>query len=273
MNRRLAVIPCILMSISAVAGCGGGQPSTPAAAGTGPAATGTGPAATGSTSAGGGGGYFGALANARAKAQELEAINNLKQLAIAFHNFHDTFGHFPTQTGDPELPSKLSWRVELLPFLEESALHQQFKRDEPWDSPHNKKVLDTMPMPKLYRDPRYQPKEEKTNLTYFQGVAGDGGILSQKGGATLGAITNANGTAQTLMIVEAGNACPWTKPDDYVHDQKKPLPPLGGPKPGEYFLAAFADGHVQRIPMKTDEKTLRCMLQWTNATPFVLPKP
>jgi hypothetical protein len=240
---------------------------------TGPSAAAPTAAAPTGTSAGGGGDYLGVLANAKAKAQEQEAANNLKQLALAFHNFHDTFGHFPSQTGDPQVPAKLSWRVEILDFIEESALRQQFKRDEPWDSPHNKKVLDTMPMPKLYRDPRFQPKDEKTNLTYFQGMAGDGGILSEKGGATLTAITNANGTSQTLMIVEAGNPVPWTKPDDYVHDLKKPLPPLGGPKPGQYFLAAFADGHVQRIPMKTDEKTLRCMMQWHNATPFVLPKP
>ena len=88
---------------------------------------------------------------------------------------------------------------------------------------------------------------------------------------TLTAITSANGTSNTFLVVEAGDPVPWSKPDKLVYDPKKPLPPLGGPKPGPYFFAAFCDGHVQRIPATTDEKTLRCMINWTNSTPFKLP--
>ena len=57
---------------------------------------------------------------------------------------------------------------------------------------------------------------------------------------------------------------------DLVHDLKKPLPPLGGPQRIDFY-AAFCDGHVQKIPAKTSEKTLRCMINWQNTEPFTVP--
>jgi hypothetical protein len=264
--RGRVALPLLLLSLfSGVAlvgsGCSRSQPSTPAAAAPTPT--------TGSTAGSGGVDYLAALLKARGKAQEIETSNNLKRIALAMHIWHDTYERFPTQTGDPKGQSKLSWRVHILPFIEQQDLYKQFKLDEPWDSPANKPLLEKMP--NIYRNPRFQTKEEKPTTTYFLGIVGDGGIFSVPGGATLTAITNANGSSNTIMVVEAGTAVPWTKPEDYPHDRKKPLPPLGGPKPGATFLAAFADGHVQPIPIKYDEKMLRCMMQWDNTLPVRLP--
>ena len=50
--------------------------------------------------------------------------------------------------------SKLSWRVQILPFIEEDCLYKEFHQDEPWDSPHNVKLLPRMP--KIFIDPRFQ---------------------------------------------------------------------------------------------------------------------
>src|SRR5207244_11694577 len=74
-----------------------------------------------------------------------QSANNLKQIALAFHNYHDTFGTFPpaaiySKDGKP----LLSWRVAILPYLDQDALYQQFKLDEPCDSAHNKLLLDRM---------------------------------------------------------------------------------------------------------------------------------
>src|SRR5438093_7201056 len=74
------------------------------------------------------------------------SVNNLKQLALAMHNYHDTYGHLPpaalkNKKGKP----LLSWRVALLPFVEEDKLYKEFRLDEPWDSAHNKKLLAKMP--------------------------------------------------------------------------------------------------------------------------------
>src|SRR5262249_46508298 len=67
-----------------------------------------------------------------------QSINNLKEIALAMHNRHDTYGFLPasaiySKNGKP----LLSWRVELLPFLDQQELYRQFHLDEPWDSEHN----------------------------------------------------------------------------------------------------------------------------------------
>src|SRR6476646_454448 len=66
----------------------------------------------------------------------LRGANKLKQLALAFHDFADkNGGAFPTDAiRDKNGKALLSWRVALLPFLEEGTLYKQFKLDEPWDS-------------------------------------------------------------------------------------------------------------------------------------------
>jgi len=246
----------VALFLCAAAGCGG-SPSTPAGGGS------------------VGGGVFGVLANPSPESPEEQAVKNLKELTVALHTYHDTNNCLPNQTGAPDTApdSKLSWRVAILPYMcLQGMFLYKFKHDEPWDSPHNLKVLNTVPMPDVFRNPRFQPKEANPNLTYFQGIVGDGGIFSVAGGATLTATSHPTSAAQTILIVEAGNPVPWTKPDDYEHVLNKPLPALGGPR-GDFFLAAFADGHVQRISKQTPEKILRCMMQWDNTTPFVLPKP
>ena len=61
------------------------------------------------------------------------------------------------------------------------------------------------------------------------------------------------------MIVEAGEAVPWYKPDVLAYDGKLPLPQLGD-KDAETFWVVFADGSVRKIKRKLDEKTLRALI-------------
>jgi len=77
-----------------------------------------------------------------------KAKTNLKQIALAMHNYHDTYGTFPphaiySKDGKP----LLSWRVMILPYIEQNNLYQQFHLDEPWDSEHNQKLMQQMPRP------------------------------------------------------------------------------------------------------------------------------
>jgi hypothetical protein len=262
--RRMITPLCSGMVVLALAaGCGGGQ--TPSGKGSGGAQKNTPP----STPSSGGGDYLSVVAQAKLKGDEAAAAEKLRQIGLALHSYHDTNRAFPTSVpGDQSQKALLSWRVHLLPYLEQGPLYKQFKLDEAWDGPNNKKLLDKMPA--VYFDPRFQKKEDKLTDTFFQGWTGKGGVLGTAGGASLGVITNANGASQTFLVVEAADPVPWTKPEDLVHDSEKPLPPLGGPKQVD-FLAVFCDGHVLRIPAKTDEKTLRCMIDWMNATPFVMP--
>src|SRR5262245_23181706 len=71
----------------------------------------------------------------------IASSKNLQQLALAAHNYHDQHSLLPSDVVDKKGKAILSWRVRLLPFLEQKALYEKFKLDEPWDSKHNKKLL------------------------------------------------------------------------------------------------------------------------------------
>jgi prepilin-type processing-associated H-X9-DG protein len=80
-----------------------------------------------------------AIGAARGAARRMSCMNNLKQLGLSLHNYHDSYnGLPPLYTVDAEGKPLHSWRVLLLPFFEQTALYDQIRLDEPWDSLHNK---------------------------------------------------------------------------------------------------------------------------------------
>src|SRR4029077_9290448 len=80
-------------------------------------------------------------------AGRMQSTNNIKQIMLAFHNYHDTMKGMPAHAIYSKDGKKalLSWRVAILPYIEQNNLYMQFKLDEPWDSDHNKKLIATMP--------------------------------------------------------------------------------------------------------------------------------
>ena len=76
-----------------------------------------------------------------------------------------------------------------------------------------------------------------------------------------------DGTSNTIMIVEAADPVPWTKPEDIVFDPDKPLPKLGGEFP-DIINAAFCDGSVHTIDKKKiDDKLLRLLIMRNTGQP------
>ena len=91
------------------------------------------------------------LSRARQVARRNVSANNLKQLALAMHNYHDAHKSFlPAASHDAEGKPLLSWRVHLLPYLDKQ-LYDQFHLDEPWDSEHNRTLIEKMP--RVFRCP------------------------------------------------------------------------------------------------------------------------
>ncbi|HLJ93709.1 MAG TPA: DUF1559 domain-containing protein [Gemmataceae bacterium] len=190
----------------------------------------------------------------RQSANRMQSINDLKQIALAMHNYQDSYGHFPAQAiyskdGKP----LLSWRVSLLPFLDQDALYKQFKLDEAWDSPHNQRLL--AQMPKVFADPNLPSGE---TVTVFEGFVGPGAVFEGTKGLRLPA-DFPDGTSNTIMLVEAANPVPWTKPEDLPYDPNKPLPKLGGHASGG-FSAAFCDGSVRFLRQNIKESILRALI-------------
>jgi len=94
-----------------------------------------------------------AIAKFREAAVRTESMNNLKQIGVAMHMYYDVYKTLPAQASyDKTKRPLLSWRVHLLPYLDQAALYKQFNLDEPWDSPNNKALLDFMPA--VYRTGR-----------------------------------------------------------------------------------------------------------------------
>ncbi|MBI2825830.1 MAG: DUF1559 domain-containing protein [Planctomycetia bacterium] len=189
---------------------------------------------------------------AREAAQRAQAQNNMKQLMLAMHNYHDKYAKFPAAAPlgkDGKTPH--SWRIDLLPFLELRAkgLYDEYRFDEPWDSESNRKVLAQMPA--VFRAPQDDPKS--TNAAYFA-VTGPAAALSEREGTSIRDFTD--GTSNTIMLVEAKRDIPWTKPEDIPFDAEKDLPKLGGwTKDG--FIAAFADGSVRFVSEAVDVGVLK----------------
>jgi len=175
--------------------------------------------------------------------------NNLKLLALAMHNYHDTYKVFPaaTQIGPKNVPH--SWRVTILPFLEQAELYREYRQDEPWDSDHNRKALAKMPA--VYRSPG--DARTSTNTSYFTLVGPETPFHENKPGRLANIV---DGTSNTILLVEAKQPTPWTKPEDIPFDSQQALPALGGWLPTG-FMSAFCDGSVRFVPADIDPQTLR----------------
>ena len=182
---------------------------------------------------------------------------NLKRIARAMHAYAEARNWtFPPQA-IPGADGKplLSWRVAILPYLgeNEKALHARFKLDEPWDGPHNKALLGSMP--KVYAP--LDPKPEAIDVTYYQVFLGEGALFEKGRMVTIPEVRD--GTVNTLMIVEADTPVPWTKPEDLPYAPGQPLPKLGGQfKDG--FVAVTADGAIRFIKKSIDQQLLVSMV-------------
>jgi hypothetical protein len=197
--------------------------------------------------------------------KEQRTRNNLKQLALAMLNYHDVHGSFPRAVEmSPNGEAPRSWRVELLPFLEGAGLYRQYRKDEPWDGPHNKQLIARMP--DVFRSPYDDP--HSTNSAYCA-LVGPGTVF-EKGerGVPIAAITD--GTSNTLLVVEARRNIPWTKPEDIPFDPDKPVPELGGFVEGK-FAAAMADGSVRVFDRKEVDGILKWMILRNDGQPIRIP--
>jgi prepilin-type processing-associated H-X9-DG protein len=184
----------------------------------------------------------------RIAAARTRSANNLKQIALAFHNYADATGALPCDIADKNGKPLLSWRVAILPYIDQDRLYKQFKLGEAWDSDNNKKLLEKMPT--FYAPPL--GKLEK-GQTLYQSFSGPGALM---GGKPVKFQNILDGTSNTFMVIEAGEAVPWTKPADIAFDPKKPLPKLGGIFDGA-FNVAMCDGSVRFVAKGVKTENLK----------------
>jgi hypothetical protein len=197
-----------------------------------------------------------AIQAAREAARRTQSMNNMRQITIAMLNFEGANRTYPPRAiFDKQGKPLLSWRVAILPYLEEGELYREFHLDEPWDSEHNKKLIAKMPA--TYANPSFTTPGKTTYLA----PAGDDTILAGEKGTRIRDVVD--GTSKTILILEADpdRAVEWTRPDDYEVDEKQPFAGLGHLRAGQIFLTGFADGSVRAISLDVDPQTFLSLLK------------
>ncbi|MCI0377207.1 MAG: DUF1559 domain-containing protein [Gemmataceae bacterium] len=188
--------------------------------------------------------------------QEAHLQNNLKQLSLAMHNFHDVHRGLPPPGFDqfmfsPKSQANLSWRVALLPYVEEDIIFRQFQPGEPWNGPNNLRLLS--PMPSIFN-----PAGPNPTTTYFQVFVGPKTPFNNNN-QRIGFAQIVDGTSNTFMIVEGGNPVTWTKPDDIPHNFGGPLPKLGNINSNGFWVA-MCDGSVRFVDRRVSANTLHLLI-------------
>jgi hypothetical protein len=194
-------------------------------------------------------------------AQRDQRFRQFKELSLAMLNYESSQKHLPAAAiRDREGKPLLSWRVAILPYIgpSEAALYKEFRLDEPWDSEHNRKLLERMPAAFADPDRDIQKQVGPGKTTYLVPAGGKTAFFNEEG-AIMRDISD--GTDRTIFLVEVvpSQAVEWTKPDDWQVDVEKPLE---GVKRDDrpYFVAAFGDGHIEAIPVDVEIGKLRGLL-------------
>ncbi len=194
-----------------------------------------------------------AVQQARLAAVRVDGQNNLKEMALAMHNYHSAFNKLPSSIKDGNNKPLLSWRVAILPFIEEQALYEQFHLDEPWDSDHNKTLIAQMPA--VFKNKRVDLAKGKT---VYQVPVGPSCMFTGKDEIRFRDVID--GLSNTIMIYEssADSAVEWTKPSDVEIDLDNPLKTMGNI--GGAFSVALGDGYVQQVTRDVDADVLKGLL-------------
>ena len=212
-----------------------------------------------------------AVGTVRQSANKIASSNNLKQISLGLIEYGSSYGSLPpaglpSPTNPSGKEALLSWRVAILPYIEQNNLYSQFKLDESWDGPNNSRLIPLMP--KTYALPG--DTTAPPGYTYYRVFVGEHTAFPPpRSGDPFGGPPHGarypndflDGTSNTILVVEAATAVPWTKPDaELSFDPIGPLPPLGGHFTGG-FQAAMGDGAVRMVPSAVSQQTLRNAIQ------------
>jgi hypothetical protein len=189
-------------------------------------------------------------------------VSSLKQIAEAIWYYHDTYKTFPTDIVDTQGKPLLSWRVRLLPFIERAHLYEEFKLDEPWDSPHNRELISKIPH--TYLNPYYADAETVK--------LGKANVVAPRGPKTFFGIGRPrkveeirNPMAVMVMGVDLEHAPIWTEPEDLRFDPADPEKGLG-----RWKDVVLANKEVRSIRTGSNSKLLEALFSIEESEPIPL---
>jgi prepilin-type processing-associated H-X9-DG protein len=198
----------------------------------------------------------------RSAQRRTQCLNNIRNIAIALHNYHSKYGSLPpAHIADEKGRPMHSWRVLILPYLDRSDLYSAYHFDEPWDGPENSKLHEIIV--DVFACPEEGSRSKPTDTSYVA-VVGSETIWPGERGFRLDEV--ADGLSQTLMVVEvAKSGIHWMEPRDLAFSTMAKTvnansgQGISSPHRG-VASAAFADGHIRLLDDKTAAETIESLL-------------
>ncbi len=168
--------------------------------------------------------------------ERIMLMNNLKQIGLSMHNFESANGSLPFQP-QPGQDESLSWRLRVLPYIDQAELFEQVDWTQPWDSAKNRGLI--------AKAPEIFGKDGQTNLRWIKSDI-----------KTFADITN--GTSNTICFIYSPDSVPWTQNNDMTTFEA--LAMFAALKPGETLMASMYDGSVRVISRDLDVTEFEKML-------------
>jgi len=202
------------------------------------------------------------VGTAREAARRSMCTNNLKQIGVAMHIYHDRWKCFPAavRTDEDGQPMR-SWRVAILPFVEQAPLYDQYDFSQPWNGPNNSALQSTSIS--AYRCPS-DGDPTSTETSYVMIVGKD--TIGGEPGEAVRIADISDGTSNTILAIEVGaSGIHWMEPRDVTVEEAVTFltDPAASPFEQVHLGGAnvlLADGSVRFMSESTDPQTLRALL-------------
>jgi hypothetical protein len=209
-------------------------------------------------------GLFYAIMRVKEAAGRMQVSNNMKQLNLAAFNYDSANGMMPGPSVDPPAGfpplsnpgDRMSWRVNLLPYIEQVTVYSQLDFSQAWDSPRNR--AHTSKALKTFGDPN-DPQDADTRFRCFYDNGAVFDTDPKKRVSLNSPVGIPDGTSNTILFVETTERVPWAQFNEMAYSPTAPLPQLGHPS-RDVFLVAMGDGSVKPIRKTVSEATLRAAI-------------
>lgn len=207
------------------------------------------------------------LAQAGGAALQDASQQRLRALTLGAMEYEDARKSLPPAFLAKDDQPLLSWRVAILPFIGQDKLFQEFKQDQPWDSPVNQKLIAKMPA--AFASP-YAAAAAAQGKTTYLAVRGEKTAIRGAKGVSIAAVRD--GLSVTLLFVEVDpeHAVEWTRPSEWEVDPSPPLDRLH--KVGGRFLGVFGDGKARSLPLDMPAETLLRLIDCNDGKAVNMPK-